>query len=201
MTDDEVLDERAVLRRYLQAARDTLVWKLEGLDERQARWPHTPTGTNLLGLVKHAAGVEADYFGVTFGRPWPGPPMPWTDESAPPNTDMWATTEETTAGIVALYRSVWAFADELIATAPLDTRGRVPWWPEERATVTLRQVVVHTTYDLSRHAGHADILRELTDGAAGLRADVSNLPDQSAQDWADYVTRLRGVAESFPPGT
>lgn len=195
--DDEVLDERAVLHRYLQAARDALVWKLDGLDERAARWPHTPTGTNLLGLVKHAAGVEVDYFGETFGRPWPGPPMPWRAPDAPPNADMWATPDESVAGLVALYRSVWQFADDLITTAPLDTRGRVPWWAPDHAEVTLRQVIVHTTYDLSRHAGHADILRELTDGAAGLRAGVSNLPDQSEQEWSDYVARLRAVAESF----
>lgn len=195
--DDEVLDERTVLRRYLQAARDALVWKLAGLDERAARWPHTPTGTNLLGLVKHAAGVEIGYFGETFGRPWPRPLEDWMSEEAPANADMWATPQESVEEIVALYRDVWEFADELIAQAPLDTRGRVPWWPPDRAVVTLRQVVVHTTYDLSRHAGHADIVRELTDGAAGLRDGVSNLPDQSAQEWADYVAHLRGVADSF----
>jgi hypothetical protein len=59
---------------------------------------------------------------------------------------------------------------------------------------------VHTTYDLSRHAGHADIVRELTDGAAGLRAGATNLPDQSAQEWSDYVAHLRGVADSFAGG-
>jgi hypothetical protein len=78
------------LHRYLQIAREALVWKLEGLSEYDIRRPMTPTGTNLLGLVKHAAGVEFGYFGEVFGRP-SDEPMPWLDESAEPNADMWAT--------------------------------------------------------------------------------------------------------------
>ncbi len=63
MTDFE---PKADLQRYLQTAREALLWKLEGLDEYDARRPLTPTGTNLLGLVKHAAGVEVGYFGDCF---------------------------------------------------------------------------------------------------------------------------------------
>ena len=65
-------DLRTVLHHYLQDARDALLWKLDGLDERALRLPRTPTGTNLLGLVKHAAGVEIGYFGECFGRDFPG---------------------------------------------------------------------------------------------------------------------------------
>ena len=57
------------LKDYLQGARDVLLWKLEGLSERDQRLPRTPTGTNLLGLVKHAVNTEAIY----FGREWPTP--------------------------------------------------------------------------------------------------------------------------------
>ncbi|WP_081861705.1 DinB family protein [Cellulomonas sp. HZM] len=192
-----VLDEREVLLRYLNAAREALVWKVEGLDERAARWPMTPTGTNLLGLVKHAAGVEMGYFGPTFGREWTGTPMPWADDDAAPNVDMWATEDESIEGLVGVYREVWAWTDDFLTTAPLDTRGHVAWWPDDRATVTLRQVITHLTYDLSRHAGHADIVRELTDGAAGLSAAWSNLPDQPADEWTTYVERLRTIANSF----
>ncbi|RSM43278.1 hypothetical protein DMB66_53620 [Actinoplanes sp. ATCC 53533] len=80
-------DPKADHRRYLQIARDALLWKLEGLSEYDARRPLVPTGTNLLGLVKHVAGVEAGYFGETFGRPF-GEPMPWLDEGAEPNADI-----------------------------------------------------------------------------------------------------------------
>ncbi len=108
------------------------------LIERAARWPWTPTGTNLLGLVKHAAGVEVGYFGQTFGREWPSPDeMPWIADDAEDDADMWATVDEPVDAAVDLYRRVWAFADETIATRDLDaTAGRVSWWPAERADVT-----------------------------------------------------------------
>ena len=61
---------KADLRRYLQEGREAMVWKLGGLSEYDVRRPWTPTGTNLLGLVKHLAGVEAEYFGVVFNRPF-----------------------------------------------------------------------------------------------------------------------------------
>lgn len=194
MTDSEF--QKATLRHFLQLARDALVWKLDGLDERAARWPWTPTGTNLLGLVKHASGVELDYFGGVFGRSDPDLPVPaWLREDSPPNSDMWATPEESTADVVAFYRRVQAFADETIEALDLDARGTVSWW--RRPDVTLHQVLVHVTAELHRHAGHADILRELTDGSAGLRAEWSNLPDQDADAWTAHVGHLREVAESF----
>ena len=188
--------EKATLRHFLQRARDALVWKLDGLDERAARWPMTPTGTNLLGLVKHAAGIELGYFGEVFGRRWEGEAaLTWIADDAPPNADMWATADESMEYVVALYKQVWAFADETIEQLELDAPGRVPWWG--RPEVTLHQVLVHVVAELSRHAGHADIVRELTDGAAGVRAERSNLPDLGADQWSGYVAQLREVAESF----
>ncbi|GHS86948.1 hypothetical protein AGMMS50218_07840 [Actinomycetota bacterium] len=191
------MDEpKATLHRYLQAARDALVWKLDGLDERAARWPWTPTGTNLLGLVKHAASIEIAYFGDVFGRPWPDPEeVPWLADDAADDADMWATADEPTAWVVDLYRRVWAFADTTIDELDLDARGHVPWWPADRADPTLLRIVVHVTGDLARHAGHADILRELTDGSAGLRMDNDNLAEHTAAGWSEHVARLRAVAE------
>ncbi len=196
------MDEpKATLHHYLQAARDALVWKLDGLDERAARWPWTPTGTNLLGLVKHAASIEIGYFGDVFGRPWPHPDeVPWLADDAADDADMWASAEEPAAWVVDLYRRVWAFADTTIDELDLDARGHVPWWPADRADPTLLRVVVHVTGDLARHAGHADILRELTDGSAGLRADNDNLAGRSAAGWSEHVARLREIAESSGRG-
>ena len=74
-------DAKADLHHYLQSARDALLWKLEGLSEYDARRPLTPTGTNLLGLVKHTASVELGYLGDTFGRP-SNEPLPWLDADA-----------------------------------------------------------------------------------------------------------------------
>src|SRR4029453_670668 len=86
-------DPKADLHRYLQAGREALLWKLDGLSEYDIRRPMVPTGTNLLGIVKHVAGVEAGYLGDTFGRPFEEP-LPWLDDDAEPNADMWATAEE-----------------------------------------------------------------------------------------------------------
>jgi Protein of unknown function (DUF664) len=69
----DMSDPKIVLRHYLQAARDDLIWKLDGLDERDARLPRTPTGNNLLGVLKHCLNVEAGCFGPTFGRKSPTP--------------------------------------------------------------------------------------------------------------------------------
>jgi uncharacterized damage-inducible protein DinB len=166
--------QKADLQGYLQAARDALVWKLDGLSEYDLRRPMVPTGTNLLGLVKHLAGVEAGYFGVVFDRPFPEP-LPWMEATAEPNADLWATVDESRDDIVALYRRVCEHADATIAEVPLDAHGQVPWWPEGRDEVTLHRVLIHVTTETHRHAGHADIIRELIDGAAGLRRDNDNL--------------------------
>jgi uncharacterized damage-inducible protein DinB len=189
-------DPKATLHRYLQRGREALLWKLDGLSEYDVRRPMTPTGTNLLGLVKHVASVELGYFGETFGREFPQP-LPWHDEDADPNDDMWVTADQSRAEIEQLYRSAWAFSDETIAANDLDTVGAVPWWPEERRTVSLHQVLVHLIAETERHAGQADIIRETLDGAAGVRPDASNMPEHDERWWADYRAKLQAVADQF----
>jgi len=184
---------RTDLRFYLQSARDALLWKLEGLPEYDVRRPLTPTGTNLLGLVKHAAGVELGYLGDTFGRP-SGEPLPWLADGAEPNGDMWATAEESREDVIGLYRRAWAHADATIGALPLDTAGRVPWWPDGRDEVTLHHAVVRVIADTHRHAGHADILRELMDGAAGMNETNTGLPSDDPAWWEAYRDRLERVA-------
>jgi uncharacterized damage-inducible protein DinB len=187
-------DPKADLHRALQAARDALVWKLDGLSDYDIRRPMVPTGTNLLGLVKHLAGVELGYFGDVFGEPLPEP-MPWLAEDAEPNADMWATAEESRQQIVELYHRAWAHSDATIESRPLDTIGHVPWWPDDRSEVTLHVILVHVVAETSRHAGHADIIRELVDGAAGLRDGTTNLPAGDRAWWESYRNRLQRVAE------
>jgi uncharacterized damage-inducible protein DinB len=172
MSDDGM---KADLQRYLQAGRDALVWKLDGLSEYDVRRPMTPTGTNLLGLLKHLAYVEMGYFGATFGRPV-AEAQRFIEDDVEPNADMWATAEESREDIVALYRRAWAHADTTIRDLPLDGAGRVPWWRDDRAAVTLHGILVHVIAETHRHAGHADIVREMVDGAAGVRPDNDNLP-------------------------
>jgi hypothetical protein len=115
-------DGKADLHRYLQVAREALLWKLDGLSEYDLRRPMVPTGTNLLGLVKHVASVEAGYFGETFGRPF-DERLPWYEDGAEPNADMWATSEESREQMVGLYHRVWAHSDATIEALPLDAIG------------------------------------------------------------------------------
>jgi uncharacterized damage-inducible protein DinB len=186
-----VNDPKETLHRYLRTARETVRWKLDGLGEYDLRRPLTPTGTNLLGLVKHLTGVEADYFGACLGRPFPEP-IDWVDGD--PNDDMWATADESTADLLALADRVAAHADATIEALDLDDEGHVPWWPDDRNPVTLHLLLVHMVAEMNRHAGHADIVREMIDGAAGLRHGVDNLPDVDAAWWDSYLERVDAAA-------
>ncbi|GAA2379621.1 DinB family protein [Dactylosporangium salmoneum] len=181
---------KTVLKDALQAGRENLLWKLDGLAEYDVRRPMVATGTNLLGLVKHLIGVEVGYFGDTFGRPFPEP-LPWLADGAEPDADMWATAQESRSEIVERYRRVWVHSDFTIDALELDAAGRVPWWKPERADVTLQLVLVRVISDTDRHTGQADIIRELIDGAAGWRPSQSNLPDT---DFAVHRARLEEIA-------
>lgn len=186
-------DAKADLHFYLQSARDALLWKLEGLSEYDVRRPTTPTGTNLLGLVKHVAGVELGYLGDTFGRP-SGELLPWLEDGAEVNADMWATADESREHIVELYRRAWAHADATIDALALDTVGRVPWWPDGKDEVTLHHAVVRVIADTQRHAGHADIVRELMDGAVGMNKGNDSIAPGDSAWWENHQSRLERVA-------
>jgi uncharacterized damage-inducible protein DinB len=190
-----VNDAKETLHWYLRAARESVRWKLDGLSEYDLRRPLTPTGTNLLGLVKHLAGVEAGYFGDCLGRPFPES-IDWFEPDAEPNADMWATADESTADILALADRVAAHADATIEALDLDSEGNVPWWPDDRNPVTLHLLLVHMIAETNRHAGHADIVRETIDGAAGLRRGVDNLPDVDATWWDSYRDRVEAAARA-----
>ena len=184
-------DGKADLHRYLQDAREALLWKLEGLSEYDVRRPLVPTGTNLLGLVKHVTGVELGYFGETFGRPGPDQ-LPW-DESDP-MSDMFAAPEESRESLTSLYRRTWAHSDATIDALPLDTVGTVPWWPAGQNQLTLHHALVRVATETARHAGHANIVRELIDGAAGWTPAKPNLPDADQPWWQTHHDRVETAA-------
>jgi uncharacterized damage-inducible protein DinB len=188
-------DQKAVLHDYLRRRRADLLGKLDGLDEYSVRRPMTPTGTNLLGLVKHVASVQLGYFGEVFGRP-ADRPLPWLDAGAEPDADMWATAEESREEIVELHRFSAEHSDATIEALPLDAAGEVPWWAPEKRRVTLQQILVHVGIETARHAGHADILRELIDGAVGMSSGNPNLPERSAAEWAAYRARIEAAARA-----
>ena len=167
---------KAHLHDHLRWVREALVWKLEGLSEYDVRRPLTLTGTNLLGLVKHNAISDSRYFGEVFDRPFPEPLPRWDDPTARGN-DHWATAQERRDDVIDLYRRVWRHSDATIDELQLDARGYVPWWDEE---VPLFNVMVHRLSDATRHAGHADILREGLDGALGVDPDSAPPPGLDA---------------------
>jgi hypothetical protein len=196
MTDEQQKDD---LHRYLTVGRDALLWKLDGLSEYDVRRPLVASGTNLLGLLKHVGSVAAGYFGECFDRPFPED-LPWFADDAEPNADMWATPAESRDDIVGLYTRAWAHADATIDALPLDATATVPWWGEGHNHPTLHLLLIHMATETHRHAGHADIVRELIDGAAGWRDGNTNLPDEDAQWWSAYRLRLEQVAEGFSGG-
>ena len=190
---ERMTEPKETLVHYLQGARDAMLWKLDGLSEYDARRPLTPTGTNLLGLVKHLASVELGYFGDTFGRP-SGIDLPWYSEDADLNADMWVTPDQSREWVVDLYHRAWAHAAETFAACELETVGHVAHWGGE--AVTLHQILVHVATETHHHAGHADILREMVDGAAGFLTTASNLPGDG-YDWQAYVAKIEAAAATF----
>lgn len=191
-------DVKTDLLVYLQDARDALLWKLEGLSEYDVRRPMTATGTNLLGLVKHLTGAEAAYFGAAFGRPVAAPPL-WIAGAAEPNADLWATAQEKREQIIEDYRRVCAHSDVTIESLALDTVGRVPWGA--RLELPLRRILVHMIAETHRHAGHADIVRELIDGFTGQRRDGLNVAQGDPAWWEGYRNRLEQAARQASQGS
>jgi uncharacterized damage-inducible protein DinB len=192
-------NEKKTLHEYLQNAREVLLWKLEGLPDYDVRRPMTPTGTNLLGLLKHCAGLECQYFGSVMGRPFPGEDdLDWHhDDENELSGHMYATAAESREQIADFCRRVWAHSDATIEDLPLHACGTVPWWPEERSSPTLHTLLVHTIAETARHAGHADIIRESIDGAAGLLEGVSNMPlETDAAAWKQHHDKLSRIARS-----
>jgi Protein of unknown function (DUF664) len=183
---------KAHLHEHLRWVREALVWKLDGVSEYNIRRPLTPTGTNLLGLVKHNAISDARYFGEVFDRPFPERLPRWDDWEAH-GTDHWATQDETRVVILDLYRRVWDHADATIEALELTARGFVPWWGEE---VPLFNVMVHRLSDSTRHAGHADILREQLDGAVGVNAESPPLHGRDSGFWEARCVEIEQVARA-----
>jgi hypothetical protein len=195
---DSDADLKANLHRSLQQARAAMTWKLIGLSEYDARRPLTPTGTNLLGLVKHLTGCEIGYFGYVFDRPFADPPT-WLSDTAELNVDMWATVDESSNQILEQYRRACAHSDSTIQVLNLAAAGTVPSWPEHRRNVTLHQILVHMLAETSRHAGHADIVRELIDGTTGLFADSAATSEADKAWWAEHRDRVERAAQSARP--
>ncbi len=159
------MDHKEILHQGLRRQRDALFAKLDGLPEREVRLPRTPPGTNLLGLLKHAATCELEYFGEVFGRP-AGIPLPWDAPGVgeEDGADLFAAEDETLEDVLDYARRCFAHAVATSRPSSSTRGGGSPGGPRDLAEVTLAQILSHVALDAARHAGHADILREGIDG-------------------------------------
>ncbi|MBB6375450.1 putative damage-inducible protein DinB [Pseudonocardia eucalypti] len=145
--------EMDVLLGFLDYLRASVIAKAEGVPEPQIRAPGVPSGTNLLGLVKHLTNVERHWL---LGQRVPD----------------WAATfhaepAESVDDVLRAYRETSARANEVLAAHPdLAAAGPCPGGRPGPAP-SLRWTLTHLIEETGRHAGHADILRELIDGATG----------------------------------
>ena len=184
---------KLALLHDLREQREAMVSKLDGLSERDRRRPLTGTGTNLLGLVKHLVGIETGYLGECLGRPLPEP-LPWyADGSVWDGADMWATEQESTEYVVGLYRAAWEHSDRNIDELDLDAPATVSWWSHGEQDTDLGSLLVRVLVDTARHAGQADIVRELIDGRGG--SDQESFGD--TQTWRAYVARIERASAAF----
>ncbi|MCF6376058.1 DinB family protein [Nocardioides KLBMP 9356] len=181
------------LHSYLRHERAAVLAKLDGLSEYDVRRPMTTTGTNLLGLVKHLATWEARYLGEVFGRPFPEP-LPRWDVEEERLADLWATEDESRAEVVERYQRVWSHSDATIEALALGDTGRVEWWGAD--DVPLFNVLVHVLAETSRHAGHADILREELDGAVGTDAEAMAAAGHDPAFWVERRERIEAAARA-----
>lgn len=186
-------DPKTHLHTYLTRTREAVLWKASGLSEYDVRRPMTPTGTNVLGLVKHLTMSEVWYLGAAFDRPFV-PHLPWWDDDAPENADLLADASESREQILQTYRDAIAHADATVGALDLNASGHVPWWPSP--DVTLHGVLVHVLTETARHAGHVDILREQIDGRAGMSEHNPNHEAREAGWWSGYRAKVEALARS-----
>jgi Protein of unknown function (DUF664) len=144
------VDERETLQTLLQYQRDSMVRKVTGVDEEAARRSPVPSGTTLLWLVTHMAGAESLWVLQRFA----GEPPPGNDRADP----------ATLSAAVTAYRDTWRRVDAAIAASDLEALSTTF---DDAGVVNLRWVLAHLLEETARHAGHADVLRELIDGQTG----------------------------------
>ena len=151
-----------MLVAFLDYYRETMLLKLDGLTEEQARRKPAPSANSLLGLVKHLVYVEHWWFHVCFldGSPL----LPW-DDALGDDQDFLVADGDTIASVGQAYREMWERSNAIARAGSLDDVVKHP--AREKLGNTLRWILVHMIEETARHAGHADITRELIDGATG----------------------------------
>ena len=170
--------------------RPIMVWNLAGLTLDQAIRPVVASGTSLLGMIKHLAYVERWWFDDFFAGN--DVEYPWCEGD--PDADFRIEDDETIESVVGLYEEAVARSNAISAKAQMDDLSVRDRNGEHRA---MRWIVAHMIEETARHAGHADIVRELTDGAVGLRVENTNMPSTDPAWWDEYRAHLQDVADRF----
>jgi uncharacterized damage-inducible protein DinB len=156
-TVDSHESEAESLLFFLNRTRNAIVRATEGITGEQQRAPGVPSGTNLLGLVRHLTGIERPWFQRVF-----------LGKDVTIDESMQVPKDVTAGQLVGAYRQACARSDEIVRACPdLSTLAAIANPGEERP-VSLRRIVAHMIEETGRHAGHADILRERIDGATDL---------------------------------
>lgn len=158
-----IADERTRLDGWLDYHRATLLHKCAGLTgEQLARRPLASSQLSLLGLVRHMAGNERVWFRIRFARADVADDLYQSDEH--PDDGEFALADP--AGAEADFAT---YADEVAqALAVVEGRSLDETFGDENVTVDLRWLYAHMIDEYARHNGHADLIRELVDGATGL---------------------------------
>ncbi len=184
------------LATYLNNSREALLWKAQGLSDREATRPLVPTGTNILGLLQHLAFVEYGYFVQCLGFTVRDDYYARLEADPDISADMWVSAEVPCAEVPAFYRRAIEAANRNIAALSLDAPATVPWWSEDRRHTTLGRLMLHMNVETARHAGHADIVRELIDGYTGMRRDNDNMPPHDGPAWKQLHEKILRASES-----
>ncbi|MFI5697483.1 DinB family protein [Kribbella sp. NPDC051586] len=175
-----MVDVKDELLKALQGSRAVVLGKLDNLSEYDRRRPLTPTGTNLLGLVKHLAGMECGYLGEAFNRP-PTERPSWFRDDPSTEIDMWATPDETSEYVVGVYRQACVHSDLTVAELDLNSPAHVTHWPDGQRETTLGALLIRMVNETAQHAGHADIIRELIDD--GVWSDRRRTVQEAADNY------------------
>jgi len=157
-------DERAALTTTLDRHRAVVVRKARGLTDDQARGTALPSGTSIWGLLSHLTYVERWWFSTVVAEAEPAFPFTWDEWDADPDVDWRGAHFGSLAEVVAEYEAECARSNAVLAAADLDT---VVTPRDGREPRSVRWVALHMVEEIARHAGHADIVRELIDGATG----------------------------------
>lgn len=177
---------------YLRRAHRAVLRAVHGVSEYDARRPLTPTGSNLLGIVKHLAIVELEYvascagFASDLGTPWEDT----TDVED--NSDLWLTADESAEDVIALYVAVGEHTARAAAELPSDATVTVPWWSEPEATFD--RLLVHLVAETAQHAGHLEILREGIDGQGDAWDEQRT--ERDGAWWTALVERIDAAARA-----